>query len=383
MLLVWHDHGSVIPKLLFSRGRGKSGDTEKDTMSLPADVQTEVTRTEQSNDQLRALHVDKVFGHDRVVDDVTFGVDGSQILALLGPNGAGKTTTLSMIRGDLDPSSRRSDILICNKSAIREGLAARQLLGVCPQFNTMDYMTVTEHLAFYARVRGVPDISNNVLKVIDAVGLAPYRHRMAGKLSGGNQRKLSLATSIIGNPAVLLLDEPSTGMDAVAMRVMWKAINAISNERAIVLTTHSMEEASALSSRTAIIDRHLLAVNGTQELVQQHDDGYLHVHLVLAAGANGTAADMQIVHDWIDKYLPGTSPDDEAGSNRRGQMRLKVPPYALSDDTGSQQVKVNNLVALINLLETHKDALGISSYSVNQATMEDVFLTIVAREHDG
>ncbi|KAI7258538.1 putative ABC transporter [Hortaea werneckii] len=385
--LVWHDGGWSILTILNRRKRGKdTDDDEKDISTLPPDVQAEMFRAEQSKDQLKTLHLDKEFGHDRVVDDVTFGVDGSEVLALLGPNGAGKTTTLSMIRGDLHPSSRRSDVLICNTSALNNRLATRQMLGVCPQFNTMDYMTVTEHLSFYARVRGVPDVSSNVLKVIDAVGLSSYRHRMAGKLSGGNQRKLSLATSIIGNPAVLLLDEPSTGMDAVAMRVMWKAIRAIAAGRAIVLTTHSMEEASALSSRTAILDRRLLALQGTRELVTKYSQGLLHVHVVLESGAKASAAEMQMVREWITTRFPGAEADDESGSGRRGQLRFRIPPDAfemhgkphaeLSSSGGSRMVK------LIDMLERSKREIGISAYSVSHATLEDVFLDIVSRNRE-
>ncbi|RMY79480.1 hypothetical protein D0863_00083 [Hortaea werneckii] len=385
--LVWHDSGWSILTILNRRKRGKdTNDDEKDISTLPPDVQAEIFRAEQSKDQLKTLHLEKEFGHDRVVDDVTFGVDGSEVLALLGPNGAGKTTTLSMIRGDLHPSSLRSDVLICNTSALHNRLATRQMLGVCPQFNTMDYMTVTEHLSFYARVRGVPDVSSNVLKVIDAVGLSSYRHRMAGKLSGGNQRKLSLATSIIGNPAVLLLDEPSTGMDAVAMRVMWKAIRAIAACRAIVLTTHSMEEASALSSRTAILDRRLLALQGTRELVTKYSQGLLHVHVVLESGAKASAAEMQTVREWITTRFPGAEADDERGSGRRGQLRFRIPPDAfemhrkphaeLSSSGGSRMVKV------IDMLESSKREIGISAYSVSHATLEDVFLDIVSRNRE-
>ncbi|RMZ32215.1 hypothetical protein D0859_03658 [Hortaea werneckii] len=385
--LVWHDSGWSILTVLNRRKRGKdTDDNEKDISTLPPDVQAEIFRAERSKDQLKSLHLEKEFGHDRVVDDVTFGVDGSEVLALLGPNGAGKTTTLSMIRGDLSPSSPRSDVLICNTSALHNRLATRQMLGVCPQFNTMDYMTVTEHLSFYARVRGVPDVSSNVLKVIDAVGLSSYRHRLAGKLSGGNQRKLSLATSIIGNPAVLLLDEPSTGMDAVAMRVMWKAIRAIAAGRAIVLTTHSMEEASALSSRTAILDRRLLALQGTRELVTKYSQGLLHVHVVLESGAKASAGEMQTVREWITTRFPGAEADDESGSGRRGQLRFRIPPQAfethgkphaeLSSSGGSRMVK------LIDMLESSKREIGISSYSVSHATLEDVFLDIVSRNRE-
>lgn len=97
---------------------------------------------------------------------------------------------------------------------------------------------MTEHLEFYARVRGVPDVQHNVTEVIKAVGLTAFSARMAAKLSGGNKRKLSLGIALIGNPTVLLLDEPSSGMDAASKRVMWKTLAAVVPGRSLLLTTH-------------------------------------------------------------------------------------------------------------------------------------------------
>lgn len=102
----------------------------------------------------------------------------------------------------------------------------------------MDQMTVLEHLRFYAHVRGIVDSEYNVQAVIKAIGLEAFASRMAAKLSGGNKRKLSLGIALIGNPAVLLLDEPSSGMDAAAKRMMWKTLAAVVPGRCLLLTTH-------------------------------------------------------------------------------------------------------------------------------------------------
>lgn len=102
----------------------------------------------------------------------------------------------------------------------------------------MDQMTVLEHLRFYARVRGVSDIEHNAQAILKAVGLEAFSSRMAAKLSGGNKRKLSLGVALIGNPTVLLLDEPSSGMDAAAKRVMWKTLATVVPGRSLLLTTH-------------------------------------------------------------------------------------------------------------------------------------------------
>src|SRR6266536_4543488 len=141
----------------------------------------------------------------------------------------------------------------------------------------MDQMTVLEHLQFYARVRGVADIEHNVQAVIKAVGLEVFSSRMAAKLSGGNKRKLSLGIALIGDPTVLLLDEPSSGMDAAAKRVLWKTLAAVVPGRSLLLTTHSMEEADALADRAGILAKKMLALGSTEYLRRKHGKGY-HVH---------------------------------------------------------------------------------------------------------
>jgi ABC-type multidrug transport system ATPase subunit len=114
-------------------------------------------------------------------------------------------------------------------------------------------MTVLEHLCFLARVRGVQEIEHNADAVIKAVGLQAFSSWMAATFSGGNKRKLSLGIALIGNPIVLLLDEPSSGMDVVAKRLMWKNLAAVVAGRYLLLTTHSIEEADAPADRVGIM----------------------------------------------------------------------------------------------------------------------------------
>lgn len=140
-------------------------------------------------------------------------------------------------------------------------------------------MSVVNHLRFYARARGVPDVEHNVEEVMRAVGLHMYAERMALKLSGGNKRKLSLAIALIGNPTVLLLDEPSSGMDAAAKRIMWRVLGSITKGRSLLITTHSMEEADALAQRAGIMAKRMLALGPTDVLRKKHGDAY-HVRLL-------------------------------------------------------------------------------------------------------
>lgn len=214
-LLVLHDAGKLRMGFSFRKAKPTRRD-EEDTNFSEKEISDELHRVESSNDGLRVLNLSKKFKKFQAVDDITFGVPRGEVFALLGPNGAGKTTTINMIRGDMPATT--GEIFVQNILVNKNRAAARAHLGVCPQFDAMDRMTVTEHLVFYARIRGVEDVDYNVEEVIRAVGLDEFRFRIAEKLSGGNKRKLSLAIALMGNPAVLLLDEPSSGMDAAAKR---------------------------------------------------------------------------------------------------------------------------------------------------------------------
>ena len=156
----------------------------------------------------------------------------------------------------------------------------------------MDTMTVTEHLDFYARARGVSEPKMSVEAILKATSLAPYHNRLASTLSGGNKRKLSLGIALMGNPSVLLLDEPSSGMDAAAKRVMWRTLLGVAAPgRALLITTHSMEEADKLATRVGIMKRRMLALGTVSDLGEQFGDAWV-VQLVLkTAPATSEAGD--------------------------------------------------------------------------------------------
>lgn len=398
-LLLWFDRGP----LLFSRSRGKSRpeDIEKTTDTVDEDISNELKRVSSSNDGLRVLHLTKTFGKFVAVQNVTFGVCRGEVFALLGPNGAGKTTTISLIRGDIQPSYNGGEIFVENVSILRHRATARSHLGVCPQFDAMDQMTVLEHLRFYARIRGVSDVEHNVREVIRAVGLTPYGHRMAAKLSGGNKRKLSLGIALMGNPTVLLLDEPSSGMDAASKRVMWRTLASVVPGRSLVLTTHSMEEADALANRAGIMAKKMLALGTTEYLRRKYGNMY-HVHLVHALAPHTSGEDMERIRDWVGATFPGAVIEQKT---YHGQLRFSVPaatttasPQDVTADGDDidhdeedeiqhyrslENTKARNsgISTLFSLLERHKQDLGIQYYSVSQTTLDQVFLAIVGQHN--
>jgi ATP-binding cassette subfamily A (ABC1) protein 3 len=364
----------------------------KDLAVVDDEVVEELGRVNSTNDGLRVLHLTKAFGHMTAVENLTFGINRGEVFALLGPNGAGKSTTISLIRGDIQPSKNGGSMFVDNIDISRRRAQARSHLGVCPQYDATDQMTVIEHLRFYARVRGVADVEHNVQEVIRAVGLQAFSMRMAAKLSGGNKRKLSLGIALIGNPTVLLLDEPSSGMDAAAKRVMWKTLASIVPGRSLLLTTHSMEEADALADRAGIMAKRMLALGTSDYLRKKHGDAY-YVHLVMKSSPHTSDDEISIVREWILKEFPSAAIEDKT---YHGQIRFSVPAHAggttvkektieiASDEIsgGKDLVKYSDGIgSLIILLDDHREDLKLGHYSVSPTTLDQVFLSIV-QKHD-
>lgn len=395
-VLLWWDSGSIWARI--RRKQYKSPDTEE-VEPLESEVSAEIKRVvDAPDDGLRVQHITKAYGSNVAVQDITFGVQRGEVFALLGPNGAGKSTTISLIRGDIAPSHSSGEIYVEDIPVSRHRAAARNHLGVCPQVDAVDQMTVLEHLRFYARIRGIAskDINNNVEEVIRAVGLGIYQHRMAAKLSGGNKRKLSLGIALMGNPSVLLLDEPSSGMDVVAKRVMWTTIGSIIAGRSIVLTTHSMEEADALAGRAGIIGRRMLALGTSQQLRRRHGNRYF-VHLIMKTAPHTTDEEMAQITTWIHVNLAGAVVDEKTF---HGQLRFSVPaaqgadlsplppssssPSLSTPSVQNEPPKTHHLTgigSLFTLLHDHKETLGFEYYSISPTTLDQVFLSIVGKHN--
>ncbi|KDQ62888.1 hypothetical protein JAAARDRAFT_168184 [Jaapia argillacea MUCL 33604] len=364
-ILVWVDSGSTFRRRLSTwrgrRRRDAATSTENlSTSGIHDDVDGEAKAVAVSEDSLRVMGVTKSFGRDRpVVDDVSFGVGKDTCFALLGPNGAGKTTTFNMIRGDIFPNA--GDILIKNTSVIQHPRTARLSLGVCPQFTAIDpQLTVAEHLLIYGRLKGLrrgEEVKSNVDMLMHATGLDIYKDRLASKLSGGNQRKLALAIALMGNPSVILIDEFSTGIDAKMKREMWGTLRNVAVGKAIVITTHSMEEASALANKVGILARKMLAVGTTTSLAARYASYEVHISC-------RTREEVLKAQELMARIVPEARLKDDVAT------RFEVPIQ-------SQQERLT-LARLFHLLATQGD---FAEYTVERASLESVFLTVI-REND-
>ncbi len=377
ILSVWVDGGLPYIPLLSLFNRKHSADapstsgTELQDLAAAGqdDVRAEAARALATDtDLLRVLHVTKKFGANVAVDNVTFGLSPGEVLALLGPNGAGKSTLVNMIQSEL-ASARGGVIQLCGQDA--RSLSARKNLGVCPQHDCLDLLSTRQHLTLYARIKGVRDVKANVACLMERLDLAPHARTMAAKLSGGNKRKLSLAIALMGVPPVLVLDEPTTAMDAMAKRSFWRLVESIAAEHSILLTTHSMEEADRLAGRTAIMASRMLAIGSTAQLRSKYGGGYS-VSLTLRSAPDATTEEMQTVLAWMHQHAPGTVTLER--EMLRGQIRFTLAPQA--EAVGSEE-KPPAAIAMWNLLDENKDALGIAFYSIGGATLANAFNNVV------
>jgi ABC-type multidrug transport system ATPase subunit len=384
LFLLYQDSGNKLPSFMTRKKSSKSEGPWNPGEDQEAATEEAHLQTNSGQGGLQVRNLVKSFGEYTAVDNVTFGVQHSEVFALLGPNGAGKSTTISLIRGDIPPSKNGGDVFIENISVTDHRALARSNLGVCPQFDAIDNMTVLDHLRHYARLRGIADVERQVQAVVRAVGLEAYIHTMAPHLSGGNKRKLSLGIALTGNPSVILLDEPSSGLDAAAKRIMWRTLEGIVPGRSILLTTHSMEEADALASRAGIMARRMLAVGEVNSLRSRFGDS-LYVHLISKTAPYSTPTEMERMRAWIQHLLPDARIEPET---YHGQMRFSVPASVVLERAAAQARQRGGSAGdgsaigqLILMLEENKGVLGIEHHSVSPTTLNDVFLSIVGQHN--
>ena len=200
------------------------------------------------------------------VKDLSFTVEQGELFALLGVNGAGKTTTVKMLSTLTPPTS--GDAMILGKSLRNEAREIKGLLDVSMQETAVARkLTVRENLEFYAALNGLTkgEIRERVEEAYRVFGLDSVANRQAAKLSGGWQRKLSVALALVNRPKILFLDEPTLGLDVLARRELWRAIESLKGAMTIILTTHYMEEAEALADRIGIMSEGNLLFVGTKE----------------------------------------------------------------------------------------------------------------------
>jgi len=295
----------------------------------------------------------------QAVRGLSLGVSRGECFGLLGPNGAGKTTAINMLTGLLPPSGG---------TGIVEGLDIRQhmpsiykLMGVCPQHDLLwEQLSGREHLRFYGRLKGLVgrELEDAVDAALKSVNLfnAGVGDKLAGKYSGGMKRRLSVAISFIGSPRVVYLDEPSTGLDPASRRNLWDVVRASKEGRAIILTTHSMQEAEQLCDRLGIfVDGRLVCIGNPREITSRYA-GFLVFTITVAPEREADA------RAFVTQLAPNAQLTYAVG----GTLKYELPTSEVS------------LAAVFAAMAEHRERLRVADWAVANATLEEVFIKLAS-----
>jgi len=319
-----------------------------------------------ASDAIRVVNLCKRFGNPKrgwsftAVHKINFGVKHDQLFCLLGHNGAGKTTTFNMLSGMFPPT--KGDAFVFGKSVRHELRQVQGMMGICPQHDVLwSELSASEHLRLFAGLSLVASsaIADRIAYFLEAVDLVEWRDKPCGTYSGGMRRRLSVACSLIADPRVVYLDEPTTGMDPVNRRGVWDVIEKAKKNRVVVLTTHAMEEADTLGDVISIMSRGRLHCLGTSlHLKNKFGSGYQ----LDVTCAEETAPQ---VADFLAAKVP---------QHRRASANAFTASVPLS--------KVADLEALYAAVEGGEGARLKLELAVSMCTLESVFIKIAHQAND-
>ncbi|XP_017068116.1 phospholipid-transporting ATPase ABCA3 isoform X2 [Drosophila eugracilis] len=288
-----------------------------------------------------------------ISDNLNMTINNKEITVLLGHNGAGKTTMMNMIMGLVPKDSGK--IMVCSE---RDVASYRHLIGFCPQHSVfMSYMTCHQHLEFFSQLRGArrSDARDWADEKLKKLGLRDKRDEFGKNLSGGMKRRLSLGIAIAGNTKIVILDEPSSGLDINSRRELWDILLNLRKEKAILVTTHYMEEAEVLGDTICILaNGKLQSIGSPMELKRKSGIGY-RLKLEVDDFTYHEHEIMEIIHDYV--------PTARVLNVVKPTVYICLP-YAYK----------KSFSEMLNKLEKRSNQLGINTISMTDTSLEDVFL---------
>ena len=281
-----------------------------------------------------ARHLTKRDGAATVVNDLSFEIAPGECLGVIGPNGAGKTTTVRMCLGQTEPDS--GDVTAMGLSLPQDAMAIKSRLGVVTQFDTLDPdFTCEENLLVYGRYFGLParEMRERIPRLLEFAALTHKAQARPAELSGGMRRRLSLARALVNDPALLVLDEPTTGLDPQARHLMWERLQLLLQQgKSILLTTHFMDEAERLCHRLLVMDhgrkitegrpRDLIASHLEPDVVEAYGQGAL---ALLDSPLRAHAARVEVSGETVFFYTQDARALLEALSTLPGLRTLHRP----------------------------------------------------------
>lgn len=210
----------------------------------------------------------RMYGDQKAVDDISFSLNKGEIVGFLGPNGAGKSTTMKIITGYIRPD--KGTAVVSGINVQQDPLSAKRKIGYLPEANPLYYdMYVQEYLDFVADVHDVPNKKQKISNIINTVGLTPEKRKRTGQLSKGYKQRVGLAAALIHDPEVLVLDEPTTGLDPNQIIEIRDLIRNLGKNKTVLFSTHILQEVEALCDRVIIINKGRLVANSTLHELKQ------------------------------------------------------------------------------------------------------------------
>jgi len=224
---------------------------------------------------IKVNHVSKLYGSQKALNDVSFEVKPGEIVGFLGPNGAGKSTMMKILTCFIPQTS--GEAYVSGYDVSEESIEVRKNIGYLPEHNPLYLdMFVKEYLEFIGGLYHVPKLKSRISEMIETTGLQVEQHKKIGALSKGYRQRVGLAQALIHDPKVLILDEPTTGLDPNQLTEIRNVIKEVGREKTVMLSTHIMQEVKAICSRVIIINKGVIVADDSTESIQAETSGKLY-----------------------------------------------------------------------------------------------------------
>jgi ABC-2 type transport system ATP-binding protein len=299
---------------------------------------------------IEVANLTKIYGEQRAVDNISFSLQKGEIIGFLGPNGAGKSTTMKLITGYLFPDA--GSTMVSGINVQKDPLAAKRKIGYLPEANPLYYdMFVKEYLGFIAEAHSISDKKKKIAGIIETVGLTKESSKRTGQLSKGYKQRVGLAAALLHDPEVLILDEPTTGLDPNQIIEIREVIRQLGQNKTVLFSSHILQEVEALCKRVVIINKGKIVA----------DDNLVNLHKTNARG------------QYVQIEFKETPPGDLFANLREINNTEIINPHQFRFHTGSPESLKKELLEL-----SLRHSLNIVSLQTGEQSLEGIFRQLTA-----